>query len=112
MALTAKVDAADTGRITFSEPVTLHQAVAYLWAMPPSRGDALVPEGPHHGQAKFRHFRINKSDLDLINSLQHGVAQQYSPNIIQSRASAELPSWVPSGAKQAMREGKIKPGIS
>src|SRR6266571_1090274 len=115
MALTAQVDANDSARIIFSQPVTIQQAIAYLWARPPASLEALRADPAERvAGGMHRRYLVNKNDLDLIFSLQHGLANEYVKRIkpIMSNAPAELPRWVPAHIRDAIFAGKVQNGVT
>jgi hypothetical protein len=93
----------------------MQQAMTYLWGGPPSKSDALRPDptDPETG-GRHRRYLINKSDMDLVLSLRHGLASIYLERIriITSNAPVQLPSWVPSDIRQAILDGKVPAGVT
>jgi hypothetical protein len=115
MALAAQVDTTDSARIIFSESVNLQQAIAYLWARPPLQANAIRPDPAEASMGgRQRRYLINKSDLDLVFSLQHGLANVYLGRIqpIMSSAPAELPNWVPRNVRDLALQGRLQNGVT
>jgi hypothetical protein len=74
--LEAKIDKFDASLIHFSRPVSLVEAIDFLWGHghPPNSADALRPdiaERPVNG--KQRNFIKNTRDFDVLLSLDHGL---------------------------------------
>jgi hypothetical protein len=89
----ARIDSRDSYRIVFDRPVTLSDGVAFLWK-PPTQRDALRPDpGERPVGGKQLSYFIKKGDLELLFSLQHGLANEYLKRT--SNAPVELPQWVP-----------------
>ncbi|HEV2491484.1 MAG TPA: hypothetical protein VG204_00265 [Terriglobia bacterium] len=112
--LTAQVDARDSARIVFSQAVTLKEATSYLWRQPPLQPDAIRPDPVERSLAgRQRCYLINKADLDLVFSLQHGLANEYVKRIkpIMSKGSVELPRWVPPHVRQTILNGSLPNGV-
>jgi hypothetical protein len=114
MALSVTIDPNDSARLIFSQPVTLQQAIAFLWAKPPASKNALRPDPsdlPRAGAQKK--FLIDKGDFSLIFSLQHGLADQYAKRIkpIMAKGPATLPSWVPSPFRERVLAFKVPSGV-
>jgi len=115
MSLSVQLDPADSGRLIFSQPVTLEQAKTFLWARPPARPDALRPDPAERSLGgRQRKFLIDKSQMELLFSLQHGLANAYVRRVqpIMSNAPAELPKWVPSHIREAIFSGRTPNGVT
>lgn len=115
MALTAHVDTVDSARIVFSEPVNLSQAIAYLWTRPPLQPNAIRPDPAERAvSGRQTRYLINKNDLDLVFSLQHGLANVYLGRIqpIMSSRPAELPNWVPRNIRDLALGGKLRDRVT
>jgi len=71
MALSVHIDEADSSRLIFSHPVTLAEAITYLWRTPPDEPNALSPDPKDHPvHHRQRRFIIDKSHMDVVFSLQ------------------------------------------
>lgn len=114
MALSVTIDPSDSGRLIFSQPITPPQASAFLWTRPPASRDALRPDpGERPMAGAQRRFLIDKSDLDLVFSLQHGLANQYVRRIqpIMAKAPATLPAWMPAPVREQVLAFKLPTGV-
>ncbi len=114
MALSVTIDPSDSGRLVFSQPITPPQASAFLWAKPPASRDALRPDpGERPMAGAQRRFLIDKSDLDLVFSLRHGLASQYVRRIqpIMAKAPATLPAWMPAHVREQILAFKLLSGV-
>jgi hypothetical protein len=114
MAHTVEIDPADSSRLIFNQEVSLAQAIAYLWAKPPAAPNALRPD-PHERAVagRQRRFIINKNDLSVIFSLQHGLADQYARRVrpIMAKGPATLPNWVPLNVREKILGFKLASGV-
>jgi hypothetical protein len=112
--LTAQIDPANAGRIRFSRPVTLSEAISYLWSQPPMQRDALRADPIERSMLGRQHaFLIKKDDMDLLLSLQHGLGNEYLKRLkpIMSNAKVELPKWLPMHVRKVITEGRLRNGV-
>jgi hypothetical protein len=111
--LKARVDTNDSSRIIFSHALTLEEARRYLWKRPPPV-DALRPDPKEFAVHGRQRQYLIKKDLDVVLSLDHGLANEYVKRIkpISSTAPAELPKWVPETVRQTILRGNLPNGVT
>ena len=113
MSLQAQIDPAQSSRIIFNLPLNLTEATNYLWAKPPAKPAVLRPDpGEHAHHGRQHRFLIDKSDMDVLLSLQQGLGNEYLKRIkpIPAVGKVELPNWLTPAARAAVTSDKLPPG--
>ena len=96
-ALTVTIDPADRSRLVFNQPVTLAQAIAFLWSTPPKSPNALRPDPAERAVAGAqRRFIIDTSNQGALMGLRQEVMNQYITIVpIRAAEPPPLPAWLP-----------------
>lgn len=112
MAVSANVDPSNPAVLVFSAPVSLAEAVAYLWGGSAPSANALRPVPGGVAQlGKQTRFQLDTSSLDNVLSIrvphiQGFYLQRIQQNVIRSTGSRELPGWVPPHVRKDLLEGR------
>jgi hypothetical protein len=102
MALSVTIDPADRSRLVFSQPVTLAQAIAFLWALPPTSRSALRADPTECCKASAqRRFIIDTADVDALLGLRQDLMNEYvSITPIQGSQPPPIPGWIPVNVRE------------
>jgi hypothetical protein len=117
MSLHADIDPFNPARIVFDQPVTVSQAVNYLWGSTPLSSSYQNPLRPDSGEAAQngaqRRFLVNLEYPGLLLQIQVPHISQYyqarlQQNVPQTPTPATLPAWVPLAVQESILNGALR----
>jgi len=117
MSLHANIDPFNPALIVFNEPVTVSQAMTYLWGSTPLSSSYQNPLRPDPGEpaqnGMQRRFLVNLEYPGLLLQIQVPHISQYyqarqQQNVPQTPTAATLPAWVPLAVQESILSGALR----
>src|SRR5262245_17502583 len=117
MAIRADVDPSNPSLIVFNEPVTLAQAVQYLWGRPPTSYPNPLRSESGSPTSASRRFVVDTSAPGLLLSIQVPHISQFyirriQGGVITTTAPSTLPAWVPQPVQDLIFNGRVSDGVT